>query len=339
MFKLFLDAALLAVINSVNAIVSTVDSISALFIASPVTVSHPPHPPEALEPEKEPEKMMSRTSPKFLNESVAAPVAVAPTRSHFVYEPKNYFVYDPKNWVPPYKQILRGNLTKSNCMFDIQISRQDFYLPKRYCDSCRNTQPGCKNCQIRRRMEPSYDQITRLVENAKLNANVKIDNMFNSVKDFRDASKIFGKTVFDGLSYLHFLRMVQNSTFLDHMYLPFPSFNFSDFDGFFKKTAIFYPVSQHMKDFGMKFKISDEDLIGFVQFPNSEERIYPEFENISTRNELLALSMSMRLLYRLVSPEYIFQSRKKQLLMRTLIANRISSRIIARKLVPAAPKK
>jgi hypothetical protein len=337
MFELFLDAALLAVINSVNAIVSTVDSISAsiseLFIASPVTVSHPssPHPPEALEPEKEPEKMISRPSSKFLNESVAASVAVAPTRS--------YFVYDPKNWVPPYEQILRGNLTKSNCQFDIQISRQDFYPPKRYCGDCRNTQPGCKNCQIRRRMQPSYNEITRLVENAKLNANVNIDNMFNSVKDFRDACKIFGKTVFEGLSYLHFLRMALNSTLKDHRYLPLPSFNFSDFDGFFRKTAIFYPVSQHLKDTGMQCQISDEDLIGFVQFPNSRERIYPEFENVSTRNEILALSMSMRILYRLVSTNDKTQSRRNQLLSRMLIANRISSRIIARKLVPAAPKK
>jgi hypothetical protein len=345
MFELFLDAALLAVINSVNALVSTVDSISAsiseLFISSPVTVSHPPspHPPEALEPEKEPEKMMSRTSPKFLNESVAAPVAVAPTRSHFVDEPKKYFVYDPKNWVPPYEQILRGNLTKSNCMFNIKISRQDFYPPKRYCVACRNTQPGCKNCQIRRRMEPSYDEITRLVENAKLNANVKIDNMFNSVKDFRDECKIFSKTVFDGLSYLHFVRMVQNSTLKDHRYLPLPFFNFSDFDGFFRKTAIFYPVSLYMKDFGMKFKISDEDLILFVQFPNSQERIYPEFENVSTRNELLALSMSMRILYCLVSSNDKKQSWRNQFLSRTLISKRIFSRIIARKLVLAAPKK
>lgn len=303
-------------------IIFITSEILELFIAAPETVSHP-SPPEALEPEK----MMSSPSSKLLND----PVAVAPTLS--------LFVYDPKNWVPPYEQILRGNLTKANCKFNIQIFRKDFYLPERYCGVCRNTQPGCKNCQIRRRMQPSYDEITRLVENAKLNANVKIDNMFNSVQDFRDACKIFGKTVFEGLSYLHFLRMTQNSALKDHRYLPLPSFNFSDFDGFFRRTAIFYPVSQHLKDFGMKCKISDEDLIGFVQFPNSGKRIYPEFENVSTRNELLALSMSMRILSRLVSTEYMFQSHRNQLLSRTLIANRISSRIIARKLVPAAPKK
>jgi hypothetical protein len=174
-----------------------------------------------------------------------------------------------------------------------------------------------------RRMEPSYDEITKLVENAKLNANVKIDNMFKSVQDFRDACKIFGKRVFEGLSYLHFLRMAQNSILKDHMYLPLPSFNFFDFDEFFKKTAIFYPVSQHLKDFGMKCKISDEDLMGFVQFPNSGERIYPKFESVSTRNKLLALSMSMRILSRFVSTKYMFQSPKNRLVLEGHIAKRI----------------
>ncbi len=326
-----LNLALLAVTNSVNAIVFTVNSIgssiSELFVASPVTVSHPfsPHPPEALEPEKEPEKMMSRQSSKFLNESVAAPVAVATTRSHFVY--------DPKNWVPPYEDILVNDLTRQNCTFDIQISRNDFCPRVSYYCSCRNTEPGCKNCQRNRRNAPSFNDITKLVENAVLRANMNIDNMFISVQNFRDACKMFGKTVFEGLSYLNFLRMIQNSTLKDHMYLPL-----SDFDDFFRKTAIFYPVSKQLKNTGMKCDISDKDLMQFVKFPNSRERIYPGFKNVSTRNKLLALSMFMRLLYRLVSSNEKTHSHKDQLLSRTLV-NRVSSQIVRRKLFPPAPKK
>jgi hypothetical protein len=162
---------------------------------------------------------------------------------------------------------------------------------------------------------------------------MNIDNMFISVQNFRDACKMFGKTVFEGLSYLNFLRMIQNSTLKDHRYLPL-----SDFDGFFRRTANSYPVSKQLKNTGMKCDISDKDLMQFVKFPNSRERIYPGFKNVSTRNKLLALSMFMRLLYRLVSSNEKTHSHKDQLLSRTLV-NRVSSQIVRRKLFPPAPKK
>jgi hypothetical protein len=295
----FLDGTRQVVANSVDALVS----ISELFIAAPVTVFHPPPPPPPPPP------------------SVVK------------------IVYLYGEWVPPYEQILCADPNFTEFQFEIVIHKYDFYQSTRGCFRCRNTEPGCKKCQRKWRDAPSEEQLDVLVKNAKQDAKLKIDNMLNDVQKFRDACKMFGKTVFEGLSYLHFLRMVQNSTLQDRRYLPLPSFNFSDFDGFFRKTAIFYPVSQQLKDTGMKCKISDKDLMGFVQFLNSRERIYPEFGNVSTRNELLALSMSMRILSRLVSSNENTHSRRDQLLSRTLIANQISSRIIARKLVPPAPKK
>lgn len=305
MFELlqkFLDGTRQVVANSVDDLVSTVNSISnsmsKLFIAARVTVFYPPPPPSVVK-----------------------------------------IVYLYGEWDPPYEQILRADPNFTKFEFHIRINKNDFYHPSTWCFRCRNTRPGCKKCQRERRNARSWKQLDGLFENAKKDAKLEIDNMMNNVQKFRDACKMFGKTVFEGLSYLHFLRMVQNSTLQDHRYLPLPSFNFSDFDGFFRKPAIFYPVSQQLKDTGMKCKISDKDLMGFVQFLNSRERIYPEFGNVSTRNELLALSMSMRLLYRLVSSNENTQSRRDQLLSRTLIANRISRQIIGRKLVPAAPKK
>jgi len=278
--------------KSVDALVFTVNSISNLFIADPVTVSHHPHPPSVVT-----------------------------------------FFYVYRQWDPPYKQILCCDPKVTKIEFEIQIDKSDFYQSSR-CFRCRNTEPGCNKCQRKRRNAPSGEQLDVMVEKAKQNAKLEIDNMLNNVQNFRDACKMFGKTVFEGLSYLHFLRMIQSSTLKDHRYLPL-----SDFDDFFRKTANSYPVPQQLKNIGMKCNISDEDLMQFVKFPNSRERNYPEFENVSTRNELLALSMSMRLLYRLVSSNEKTHSHKYQLLWRTHIANRISSRIVRRKLVPPAPKK
>jgi hypothetical protein len=276
-------------------------SISELLIAAPVTVFHPPPPPPP-------------------------PPSVVK------------IVYLYRKWVPPYEQILRADPNVTKFEFEIVIDKSDFY-PSTWCFRCRDTEPGCKKCQRKWRNAPSWEQLDVLVEKAKQNAKLEIDNMLNNVQKFRDACKMFGKTVFEDLSYLHFLRMIQNSTLKDHRYLPLSSFHFSDFDGFFRRTAIFYQVSQQLKDTGMKCEISEKDLIGFVEFQNSREMIYPKFGNVSTRNEVLALSMSMRLLYCLVSSNDKTQSRRNQLLSRTLISKRIFSRIIARKLVLAAPKK
>lgn len=280
MLGLFLNAALLAVTKSVDALVSTVDSIgtsiSELFIASPVAVVHPHLP-----------------SPSVVK-----------------------IIYLYGNWVPPYEQILSADPNLTVFAFEIQIPQL------KWCFRCRDTEPGCRSCQKKRR---EFKGTNLSLHTAKLCAKVEIDNMMKNVKNFRDACKMFEETVFENLSYLHFLRMVQNSTF-----------NFSDFDGFFRKYMNVYPVSQQLKDTGMQCEIySDEDLMRFVQFPNSGKRIYPEFGNVSKRNEILALSMSMRILPLLVSTNHMVQSRKKLMFSRLLIAKRI----IGRKLVSTLSKK
>ena len=287
MLGLFLDAALLAAFNFVTAIESTVDSIGAsiseLFTAAPVTVSHPSPPPP--------------------------PPSVV------------RIVYLYGKWVPPYVRILHADPNFTVFAFDIRINKCDFYSSN-LCFRCRNTVPGCKNCQRKPRNSRSWEEVTRLYENAEQDAKLEIDNMMNNVQKFRDACKMFKKAVLENLSYLHFLRIVQNSTLKDYSHSS--PFNFSDFDGFFRKCMNVYPVSQQLKDTGMQCQIySNEALIRFVQFPNSRERIYPEFENVSTRNELLALSMSMRILSLLVSTNYMSQSRRNRLVLEGHIAKRI----------------
>ncbi len=301
MFRLFLDAALLVVINSVNAIVSTVVSIGAsiseFFIASPVTVSHPPSAPPPSPPPPPPPSVVE-------------------------------IVYLYGKWVPPYLEILHADPDFTVFEFDIRINEHDFYASN-WCFRCRHTVPGCKNCQRKPKNYRSWEEVTRLYETAEQDAKLEIDNMMNNVQKFRDACKMFKKAALENLSYLHFLRMVQNSQKMkDHRYLHLRSFNFSDFDGFFRKCMNVYPVSQQLKDTGMQCQIySDEALIRFVQFPNSRarERIYPEFENVSTRNELLALSMSMRILSLLVSTNYMSQSRRNREMLGSLIARKVIS--------------
>ena len=270
MLGLFLNAALLAVTNSVDDLVSTVDSIgtciSELFIAAPVAVVHPP------------------------------PYSLS------VVE----IVYDG-NWVPPYEQILDADPNVTVFAFEIQIP------PSEWCFRCRDTEPGCKSCQKKRR---EFNGTNLSFTTLELYAKVEIDTMMKNVKNFRDACKMFGETLFEKLSYLYFLRMVRNSTF-----------NFSDFDGFYRKCMNVYPVSQQLKDTGMQCEIySEEDLMRYVQFPNSGKRIYPEFGNVSKRNEILALSMSMRILLLLVSTTCMVQSHKKLMFSRLLIAKRIIGR-------------
>ena len=308
--------------KTVDAVVYTVNSIGASiseFFTAPVTDSHPPpHPPPPPPP----------PPPSVIK-----------------------IVYLYGKWNPPYDQILHTNPDFTVFEFDIRINHSNFYYstPPHWCFRCRNTVPGCNNCQRqgRPRISRSWEEVARLYENAKQDAKLEIATMMNNIQRFRDACKMSRKAVLQNLSYLHFLRMVRKREKEDPRDLLFPSFKFSDFDGFFKKCINVYPVSQQLKDTGMQCQINSCFLTLYVQFPNSWERIYtnsreiiyPEFENVSTRNELLALSMSMRTRYLLVSTDYMHQSRRNKLLMRTLIANRISSRIIARKLVPAALKK
>jgi hypothetical protein len=250
---------------------------------------------------------------------------------------KVVIVYRYQEWFPPYQDILLANPRETDFVFDIQMSRSDFITPKIWCSACRNTKPGCRNCQRARYHEPTFRQIDALLEVKKLNAQLQYDTMMENVQKFRDASDMFAKTVFENLSYLHFLRMLQNLT----LQVTLHSFhlNFSHFDDFFRRTAIFYPVSQHLKDAGMLCQLSDKNLMRFVQFPNSGERIYPEFGDVSNRNTFLALSISMKILHRLVSSNHDSQSYKDRLLLKSHISNQISYRIIGMKLVPPAPKK
>ena len=252
---------------------------------------------------------------------ITASVTVSHHRSHpptSVVE----IVYHYGKWVPPYKQIILADPELTVFVFKIIIHKHEFYSSM-WCSRCRNTQPTCRDCQRKRRNAPSLEEIEILFKNSTQVAKLEIDKMMHNVQNFRDACKMFkDATLLKNLSYLHFLRMVQSLTLKDNSHSS--SFNFSDFDGFFRKCMVFYPVLEQLRNTGIKCKIySDQELMIFVQFPNFWKRIYPKFENVSTRNEILALSMSMKILYRLVSTEYLFQSRKNRLVLEGRIAKRI----------------
>jgi hypothetical protein len=224
------------------------------------------------------------------------------------------FLYSNKNWVPPFQEILQQNLCRHECNFSMQISLPQDTMS--FGCKCRNTSPGCKRCQ--RRLEYTV----RLYEDATLKANEEIDKMFNCIQGFRDECKIFKKKVFEGLSYVHFLRMVQNSMLQYHRIFHHSSFNFSDFDGFFRKDAIFFPVSQKLKEAGKRCRISEKDLKRFVEFPNSGKRVSPEFGHLSARNEILKMLISMKIIH-LFSKKTMHQNCKNRFVLERHIANRV----------------
>lgn len=299
------------------------------------------NPPVELEPEKEPEKMMD-SPPSILAEPVSEPVTVAPPPSvvkiaaPIAVAPhqkrKIVIVYRYRKWNPPYKHILYENPEKTEFEFDIQIYRMDVTPQKSNCGRCRNTRPGCGDCQRDRRIAESSFEIHRLLMNAKRDAELEIENMMKNVKNFRYACNMFKKDMFKTLSFLYFLRIMPNST---------RQVTFSHFDDFCGEMANFYPVSQHLKDAGMQCQIFDKELMTYVKFPNSAERNYPEFGDVSTRNAFFALTMAMKMLNQLVSSNHESQSCKNRLVLKLHISNRIFSRIIGMrmKLIPPTPKK
>jgi hypothetical protein len=296
--------------------------------------------------ELEPEKMMDSPPSILLAEPVSEPVTVAPPPSvvkiavPIAVAPhppppqkrKIVIVYHYRKWNPPYKHILYENLENTEFEFDIQIYRMDVTPQKSNCGICRNTRPGCGDCQRDRRIAESSFAIDRLLMKAKMDAELEIENMMKNVKNFRYACNMFKKDMFKTLSFLYFLRIMPDST---------RQVTFSHFDDFWGEMANFYPVSQHLKDAGMQCQIFDKDLMTYVKFPNSAERNYPEFGDVSTRNAFFALTMAMKMLNQLVSSNHESQCCKDRLVLKLHISNRIFSRIIGMrmKLIPPTPKK
>jgi hypothetical protein len=243
-------------------------------------------PPEALEPEKEPEKIVSSQLSTLLTESVAGPVAVDPTLF--------LFICNNDGSVPTYWKIIelmRGKCP-DDCLFKLvfEIDRSKL----KSTDLCRctaRTVPKCQPCHYGRSSR-TESQIDSLVRDMQQSAQYFFDKRVKNVKTFLSNCNNF--PIF--LSSSVFLVNLQGSIFGR------------------KPEALSLDFKSILKNYTIKFRRNSlsimgrtiglwncDDMFPYVRMLPSFKGICPDFANNPIRIELLTLSISMKVLFRVAS--------------------------------------
>ena len=194
----------------------------------------------------------------------------------------------------------------------IALNRSDL----KWTDLCKCTGrsiPKCKPCQNGRstRTESEIDSIIRDVEQrVRKNFQEKLDD----IKKFFLACKGFTNFLSSSILLIN----------LQNMYFQGRKSNTLSFDleSTFEKYVRKYQgnsLSQSGKRCGCGLGDDISGIYRHVRMPTSSGSIFPDFAEISIRGELLALSMSMKVLFRLAPLHHLHNNVKKQMhLMREI---------------------
>ena len=204
----------------------------------------------------------------------------------------------------------------NDCMFKLvfEFDRERF----RWTGLCRctgrNTRPSCKPCQngASRRTDV---EIKLFVEDIKKNVQRRFDAMLKDVKVFFSTCKDF--SIFLSPSSMVLLNL--KGEIGPRKTKVLSSDLETNLENFMRK----YQGNQ-LSRAGGKICLGDiSQIIQHVRMPTSSGSICPNFADISIRGELLALSMSMKMLCRFASLCHLYDNRDRQMRLIRQIANYI----------------
>lgn len=198
------------------------------------------------------------------------------------------------------------------CQFrmEIAIDRQAL----RWTGRCRCTGrsvPRCRSCKNGNSVRTEWE-IDSLIRETTQRVERYFQRNLDDIKTFYSACKDFTK-FFSSSILLIFLRYFPGETKMHTL-----SF---DLESTLKKYMIMYKENSILK-FGRRCCLRDDGsesgIYQHVRMPTFSGNIFfPDFPDISIRGELLALSMSLRIIYRFFSLCHLSeQSKKKTYLMR-----------------------
>jgi hypothetical protein len=184
------------------------------------------------------------------------------------------------------------------------------------CKCTGRSMPKCRPCQYGRsyRTESEIDSIIRDVEQrVKNNFQEKLDD----IKKFFLACKDFTKFLSSSILLIN----LQNRYLQGRKKSNTLSF---DLESTFEKYMRKYQGNS-LSQSGKKCGLGDDISVIYrhVRMPISSGNIFPDFADISIRDKLLALSMSMKMLFRLAPLHHLHNNDKKQMLLMQKIAQYI----------------
>jgi hypothetical protein len=201
------------------------------------------------------------------------------------------------------------------CEFNVEFAFERLDLAWTGCCRCppRRTKPPCRACQNGHSYRTEWE-IDCVIRETTQRVQRNFANNLDDIKTFCLACKDFTK-FFSSSILLIFL---QKRYFPGEKKMHTLSF---DLESTLKKYMIMYERNSILK-FGKRCWLRDDasesGIYRHVRMPTFSGNIFfPDFPDISIRGELLALSMSLRIIYRFFSLCHLSeQSKKKTYLMR-----------------------
>ena len=225
---------------------------------------------------------------------------------------------DPE-YCPTYPAIIKSllGIDPHDCMFELvfEFDRERFRWSGRCrCNQQRNTRPRCKPCQNGASYRTDYE-INLCIEDIKKKVQRRFDAMLEDVKDFFSTCKDF--SIFLSPSSMVLLNL--QGEIGPRKTKVLSSDLETNLENFMRK----YQGNQ-LSRAGGKICLGDiSQIIQHVRMPTSSGSICPNFADISIRGELLALSMSMKMLCRFASLCHLYYNRDRQMRLIRQIANYI----------------
>ena len=202
-------------------------------------------------------------------------------------------------------------LDKCDVKLVFTLDQNDFVSTGR-CRCTGRSRPRCNSCQNSGswRTKSEAHSIMRDIEQR---GQRRFQEMLNDIKKFFLACKDFTNFLSSSILLIN----LQNRYLQGRKKSNTLSF---DLESTFEKYVRKYQWNS-LSQSGKRCELGD-DISGIyrhVRMPTSFENIFPDFADISIRGKLLALSMSMKMLFRLVSLHHLHKNRRGQMhLMREI---------------------
>ena len=158
----------------------------------------------------------------------------------------------------------------------------------------RRTIPKCNPCQNGRSYR-TESEINSIISDVEQRVQRKFQEKLDDIKKFFLACKDFTKFLSSSILLIN----LQNRYLLGQTKIHTLSF---DIESIFKKYMRMYErnsLSQSGKRCGLRDDLSK--IFQHVRMPISSRNIFPDFADISIHGKLLALSMSMKIIYKIFS--------------------------------------
>lgn len=225
-----------------------------------------------------------------------------------------------------YSEVINSMLGLNPWDCDITIEfdlRVEDYLSTGEC-KCpwSRTNPPCKPCQRGRsfRTRPEAEAIIRCIKERSTQAfQTMLDNIKQLFLNCRRFAFFFQSSI-----------VVIN---LQNRYFQGQKISLSfDLGRIFERIMTSYERNSLLQA-GQRCELSQSGIYQHVRMPISSRSIFPDFADISIRNELLALSMSMKMLCRLVPLHRLHENVRIQMQFMRYIAQHICRMFIRKQML------